>query len=350
MIHLYVGLNSFIALITRNKKLISVLFFILFIFATLRYDFGNDFNSYLNWFNYIKETNKNPFGSQVLFTLLNKISPNFTFLLVITSGFYLLAVYKLIKNYVSDEFCGVSFFIFLINPYLFFMNLSAIRQSIAIAIFIYATEFSKKNKLVPYIILVFIATLFHKSAIILFPFYFFANERKVKRWQIIGLVVITLFFLLIPQKLNELIEVFLNYFNDSTYNSYYSSAVGNSLRATILSSIYFIYLLLNIEKLNGNALLYSKLYLIALIFAILSYNFSMATRLQMFFDIFSVVSIPSIIESNVKYSKNSADKIINTYIFPTLIFLIYILRYYSFFTNDLWEKFASYQTILGVNK
>ena len=38
-------------------------------------------------------------------------------------------------------------------------------------------------------------------------------------------------------------------------------------------------------------------------------------------------------------------KIINLYIFPSALLVIYIARYYSFFTNPMWSSFATYHTI-----
>lgn len=349
MVHLFLAFNSFLGLLNKNKRLLSILFFALFVFSAIRYDYGNDYASYLRWFNYIKSTGSNPFGEQILYTFLNKISPSFNFLLTIVSGFYLYTVYRLIKNNVSDNYIGVSFLIFLINPYLFLMNLSAIRQSIAIALFIIAVYFSKKRKIIPYIVLILLATLFHKSAIILLPFYFWANGKKVKKWHIIAILAVIVFLFFTPDKFNDLITYFLEFFDDKTYNHYFSEGTGNSIRSTVLTAVYLIYLLLNIFKLDGKALVYTKLYVIALIFAVLAYKLSMLTRLQMYFDIFSVVSLPGIIEWNIKNNQKQISVLFNVYIFPLLILLIYILRYYSFFTNELWQSFATYQTILGAH-
>lgn len=347
MVHLVLAISAFLVLLIRNKKVLSFSFVILFVFAALRYDFGNDYDAYLAQFGYIKSGQYNSFDEEILFAWLNKISPSFSFLIVLTSAVFLYAVYVLIKNNVSLEYIGIAFLVFVINPYIFLMNLSAIRQSIAMAIFIFAVHFSKKKKIIPYIILIIIASLFHKSAIVLLPLYFVANEKKVKLWQIVAIVSVVLVLLLSPESLNQVITNFLEFFQDNNYNYYFSNDMQNSLRATLLSSVYLIYVLINIRKLDGGTLLYSKLYLIATIFAVLAYNISMATRLQMYFDVFSVVSLPGIIEYNYKNNKDFVSNLINVYVFPALILVIYILRYYSFFITPLWEDFRNYQTIFG---
>lgn len=353
MVHLILGLNALLALIGKNKKRLIIPFAGLFVFAALRYDFGNDYSSYLRWFNYIKSTGHSPFKTQILFTYLNEISPSFLFMIAFTSAVFLVSVYFLIRNNVSDEFVGISFLIFVINPYLFLMNLSSIRQSIATSLFILSIYFAKNKKLILYVILICCAALFHKSAIVLLPVFLIANEKPVKNWHIVAVVCVILFLLFSPSKVNELTSMFLEYFNDKTYTAYINGSnwETNSLRATLLSSLYLVYIFINIKKLRGSTLLYSKLYSIAIIFAIMAYRIPMATRFQMYFDLFSLVALPGIIETNLKNEKSDRISIlINVYAFPLLLLVIYILRYYSFFVNPLWEKFTEYKTIFGAFK
>ena len=119
----------------------------------------------------------------------------------------------------------------------------------------------------------------------------------------------------------------------------------NSLRATVLTGVYFVYVAINLVHLKGYKLLCGKLYLIGLLFGMLAFYFSMITRLQMYFDIFSVVAIPAIMEHYIRNASGKWRKLINLYLFPGLIFAIYLARYYTFFTNPMWESFNTYHTI-----
>lgn len=56
-----------------------------------------------------------------------------------------------------------------------FNSLNFIRQQLAILIFLFAIEFIQKKKLVPYLLIVVVAALFHNSILIMLPIYFFAN-------------------------------------------------------------------------------------------------------------------------------------------------------------------------------
>ena len=346
MVHITLIFSTMLSFLKENtKKILLLPFAVLFIFAALRYDYGNDYMSYANIFKNLTRYDYNLLIGEELFVLLNKISPSYQVMLIVVSLFFLFMVYKLISENVNIEYFGIAFLIFVINPYLFLVNLSAVRQSIAIALFIIAIEFAYKRKIIPYIIFIAIATLFHNSAIVLLPIYFIANGKELKKWQIITVVGIFIFILLTPDVLFGFIEEVLSFLDNANYNYYFDNGTENSLRATFLSALYGVYVLMNINRLSGKKLMFAKLYLLSIAFAVLAIRLSMLTRIQMYFDIFSVVAIPAIIEENYKNNDNYESRIINIYGFPLLLLAIYLLRYYSFFTNDLWESFVTYKTI-----
>lgn len=348
MVHVTLLLSTMIASIKKNRRLWLVIAFgILIVFAVLRYNFGNDYTSYYR--SYIKtKAGSILFANEPMFLVLVKICPSFYVFIAVTSVFTILPIYFLIKNYVVDSYRWIALFIYCGNPYLFLMSLSAIRQMLALTFFIVAIHFSKNHKIIPYLIFIFLATTCHISAIILVPFYFIANDRKVNKIQVITVVSILLILLLEENIFDRVLQYGLNFFDNLNYNAYVLQE-GNSLRAVLLSAVWFVYLVVNINKLRGSTLMFTKLSLVGYIFAILAYYSGMFGRLKMYFEIFSIISIPMIMYQN-KISfrgKNKALHIINKYALPMLIFVIYILRYYSFFTNPLWKPFWEYHTILS---
>ena len=344
---LHLTLASTIAIAKVRKK--AEMFFglsmlILFVFAAIRYDFGNDYMSYSKAYNRI-QNGADVFENEALYTLLNKILPDFKILVAITSAITIFPVYKMAKSWVPEQYLWLSVFVYVVNPYIFLMSLSAIRQSLATSFFIWALYFSHKRKLLPYIALVLIASSFHISAIILLPIYLIANERKVNRLQILLIIIVISALLLSNELFDNLISRAMEIFKNEQYDSYIND-LSNSVRATVLTSLYLVYVLININKLEGPQLMCAKLYSIGLICGILAFNIAMMTRIQMYFDVFSVVAIPSIICVNYQNKKvNTLPKVLNIYVMPIVLVIIYFLRYYSFFTNDLWEKFFEYQTI-----
>lgn len=349
MVHITLLLSTIIASLKKNKKILLVFSFgILLAFAILRYDFGNDYMHYFRQFIAIRSGGTTAM-KEPLFQLIVRICPNYYSFITITSVFAIVSVYYLIKHFVDKRYWGLSVLIYCLNPYLFLMSLSTIRQTLALSFFIIAIYFSLKHKLIPYLIFVALAAMCHITAIVLIPFYIIANDKKISRAQIVTFIVCLLVITFSANLFDNLLQFGLDLFDNSNYE-YYTTLGSNTIRATLLSAIYLIYIAINIPRLSGTTLAFSKLAIIGYMFSILSFRISMIGRLQMYFDMFSIISIPMIMHQNnasLNY-KNRIFDAVNKYAFPMLIFTIYILRYYSFFTNPLWESFREYHTILSI--
>lgn len=63
----------------------------------------------------------------------------------------------------------------------YYCTMNFIRQSIAGIIALFALEFLKKKKFLPYLMIILVASTFHKSALILIPF-FFINLIPLNKW------------------------------------------------------------------------------------------------------------------------------------------------------------------------
>lgn len=354
MVHVVLVITFFLAVLGRKRKIfLKVAFVNLFIFAALRYDFGSDYLSYYEKYSLITEYGQNPFSTEILYTMLNYIMPNFYILIVVTSAVWVITLYWFInKNIlnITPKYVWISVGILLINPYIFLIELSSIRQCMALCLFIIAVEFACEKKLIWYLVFVFSATLFHLSAIVLLPLYWYINEQKITKKIVFPSLVVIVFLILNENVLKDIIYMVLELFDSPNYYYYFSQGSGNSLRATLLSSITLVYICINLPKMKGKGMIYSKLWLLGMICNVLAYRISMLTRVEMYFSVFSIVAFPMIILENRRYNfrKNQAMKFVNIYVFPTLIAVIYMFRYYSFFINPLWESFKDYKTIFSL--
>lgn len=338
----------------KNGELL-LSFAVLFLFAALRYEYGNDYESYRRIFINAKD-GINSEAIEPLYYELNKIFPSFQLLIAMLSLLYLFAVYKLITKYVDKKYIGLSVLITVINPYLFLMSLSAIRQAFVVALFILSLVIIQEKttkKLLKFIVFLCVTVLscfIHSTAILLLPFYFvYYCKHNIKRDYLV-FVTTPIILLLFPEILSWLINavlqlLFKNSLSYWNYLTYLESNDTNSLRALLLFLIFYIYVLLNLKKLDEKIYPIAKLYLCGLEFAILAYRYSMFGRFQMYFDIFSVVTIPAIIKANLQARLSPVKKVLYVYIFPCAIFMVYLLRYYSFFTTELYSSFFEYRTV-----
>lgn len=323
--------------INRYVPLYILTFITLFLVLVFRYDYGNDYSSYYSIYENIKIGAYSDVES--LYYLFNLYSPSFHVLVALFSFLYILVFYFFIKKNLTVEQYWFACLIWLINPYLFLVHLSTFRQTIAICLFIVAVYFMIKRSFIKYLIIIIIAMNFHMSAVILIPLYFFVNMNKVTFKQKITLCILLMLCLMTP-----LIDIILSYFLQFfhvNYRYYYEQARGNSIRATILSSFYFFLILINLHKLEGKHLIFGKLSLVATIISLLAYKVSMLTRIGMYFDVFLILTIPMIFS----VIKNRSYKLI----LFLIMLLIYILRYYSFFTGDIFgDHYQGYNVIFGL--
>ena len=354
MVHLLLLFPIFTVLFApKNKKLfVRLAFFELFLFAALRYQLGNDYTSYYRHYLTIQRGG-NPFRMEALFTALCRIMPSYYWLVAFTSLIYISALYYLVNRNIDKKYIWSSFALLLLNPYIFLMDLSAMRQCLAISIFIIAVDFACDRKLIPYMALIITAAAIHTSAILLIPIYWYLNIKKFNKTAVI-LVVCLLAVMLINENLfNNTIGWVLRLLEGRTswsYSDYLEKGDQNTLRAMLLSSISLIYILLNLPHIQGKAFVFAKLWLLAVALNMLGYRLSMLTRIEMYFNVFSIVAFPLIWHQarNRKFFKSSLMNTTNRILLPGLMIVVLMLRYYSFFTNPLWEPFREYHTVLSV--
>lgn len=355
MVHVSLALAVLFAILgCKNKYIQRTAYWILFVFAALRFMYGNDYYNYYRWFKHIHAGGESSFKTEILYNFLNRCLPSFPVLVALSSAFLIIVVFLLISKNLPTNYAWMGICIFVINPYLFLMNLSALRQSIATCFFIIAVVLACKKKYVWYCILVVVATLFHKSAILLLPLCIIINDKPVKSWICWAILGGTLLLLVASNLLLNMVVWVAERFGDKNYIYMAEQDMQNSVRATLLTSVYFIYVLFNLPKLKGKTLIFAKIYLLSPLLGVLAREISMLTRLQMYFDIFAVVALPGIFRTiqargPVKVNRRNALitmwDCINKYLLPLLIVVIYLLRYYSFFTNEMWESFFTYHTI-----
>lgn len=91
-----------------------------------------------------------------------------------------------------------------------FYSITGHRQTIATAGAFWAYEYLKKRKLLPFLIIILLSSLIHKSCLIFFPFYFLANFINPRVAMVIGLSV-TPFFVAVKDQLALILAIVAGY-------------------------------------------------------------------------------------------------------------------------------------------
>lgn len=135
--------------------------------------------------------------------LLRKINPHPQFIIIVSAILITMADIRFIKKYAYN---------FVFSLYLYFLfsftgNINGIRQILAASILTFAFPLAVRKKYLRYILVVLLASTFHKSALIVIPLLFIFSG---KRWNL-GLIcfeIFCLFSMFFSGPLNMLVNLF----------------------------------------------------------------------------------------------------------------------------------------------
>ena len=152
------------------------------------------------------ENSRQP-GWLLLEFICRSISSNFVFFKLIIAGFCNWAVFRFIKKHSSFPFIAVLFYglVFALH-----LNFNALRQFIAVGFFLIGYDFLIERKWLKYYFFVFLAYMFHSSALIciFFPLLFPLKLNKI-RVVLLSIVFLIGSFILLSLDMTKLIGTFL---------------------------------------------------------------------------------------------------------------------------------------------
>lgn len=350
-----------ISAIPRNKFKynLEAAWLLIFAFLAIRYDFGNDYMSYFDSFSWgvsfddelgvYRESRDLEFGWQLLCKLLHPIG-FFAFVALLTA-FECYVFYMFTKKYVAERYYWLAIFIFIFNPSIMLIGSSAMRQMLAIAIFVNSIKYIEQRRLLPYVISIFIASQFHTSASILYPLYLvaFYNGRSIT--VNIMIVVVYILLLLSTEYMKEIIDHVATIAGEEEAVDYYlenaifqkdGSGLGNLLKILTIS-----YMALTLHTRNRNILTPFMLLIAGSFVHPFSSIIPMIGRFGYYFGACSMACYPSLLKDDIVHgTEGLSAKRITSSIVLLMVIVVTIFEYISFFANPIWiEKFSSYHTI-----
>ena len=192
-----------------SPALLGVTFVAFVAFSSLRaVSVGNDTIEYHRVFEAIKASNslqeafavsRFEYGYAILNYLVSRITQNFNVLLLLISVFVYGSAVLFIKRYAASYSLAL---LFAFGMSVFYDLMLAVRQGIAVAIFLLAVPALMERKLVRYVLLVVLASQFHVSVLLLLVVYLIPYMRLSTfgdwfKWgALIGIVMFSLSWLL----------------------------------------------------------------------------------------------------------------------------------------------------------
>ena len=114
---------------------------------------------------------------------LKTITPEFILLQIVLSIIINCSFFYAIKR--ETRYVFVALFLYFIHTY-FYLNFEALRESLAICVFIlFGLPYIRKKQWIQYVVSVIVAYLFHDSAMILMLLPFLYNKKMNSKWVLI---------------------------------------------------------------------------------------------------------------------------------------------------------------------
>tara|TARA_R100001369_G_scaffold69766_2_gene97397 strand:+ start:3287 stop:4396 length:1110 start_codon:yes stop_codon:yes gene_type:complete len=336
----------------RNYKghilFIFLAFLVLVIVSGLRYNVGADYPGYSYLYKeqpYYDDAigMEIEYGFIFIVDTLNNIGLEVWAFFTLTAFITYFFLFYSFKNYKSQLYLGV--FLFITYGFYFF-SFNGVRQALAMSALAVAVAFIQERKLVPFVGIILIGGLMHKSLFLFLPLYFVLEKIRLSKYIWYGAFILSLGLHFLPMASILNISSIFSVMADSQidYSNFLEDTnsdlnVTGSLTLGYLARVGVGFIVLvyyeKLTKLNPNYLPYFTLSLIG----IFMYN-SFSTihfigRVNNYFLLFHVFTLAFIID----YLLRSKQKLIAN----AIICFFLVLFFYNIYNND--NGSAPYQFI-----
>ena len=323
--------------------------------AIIHYDYGNDYMSYYSvyWeisnFDSISQVLNMEVYREPGWSVLNYIFRyfgGFFGLVAVISLFEGIVYYKAIKRYSPKNLWVLGVFLYLIRTSFYLLNFSMLRQGLAIAVFLALWPWIEKKKWIPCLIIMYLTSTIHSSALILLPFCFW-GYLPVKNSRVIAFPLIALLIVL-SFSTSLLISVSEAVLETSDSFQQYTVTYGKGSAGVQFGIGALIYLIPTIvtwfylgygAKTEENKRM-ASLSLVGTLITPFNSVLPMVGRLGFYFSAYSIVVLP-LAYMSIK-NKGLRMTLLSLYC------LIVAYDYYVFFTSDVFgEHYKTFHTIFS---
>lgn len=218
-----------------NNVVMLLVFILLFAVSALRVAVGNDYWPYR--VNFLLIADDRTVSSEIGFNLIVKFMqwvfgldnyiPIFALFSLITVWFMVKALYD------SSEWMWLSIFMLMANGF-YFSSFTSVRYYMALAVALFALKYVYKGEGLKFLFTIFLAAVFfHKSVLLVLPFYWF-SRLKFKKWHLIPMGGLCAAFVIFRDFFRKLVFMFYPYYEQSYLDDYKISYVNIAKAAAVL--------------------------------------------------------------------------------------------------------------------
>lgn len=365
--NVYIPLAIFLALFcffmrqseAQAKRAFMWSFFVAFIFAAIRYQFGPDYDSYWNIYDNIHGTDVSTYTStgasaEKWFLYYLSIFPSYTAFIVVNTLLWFLANYIFLSKYAKGSDSWIIILYFFFNITYFRLSMVAMRSAMSAFIFIFALLIflsGKKYSRLLFIALIIFAGQFHTSCLALAPLVFLTSKTKsffFSPWLIViaALIALSAFALghnVVVDALGNFVvdnvDAMSRYAEEEGYEFGNVSGTLNSL-IFMVANITIIYYLSVAGKKETDSV-YVYIYKIAIIAGVVQLVFGQGMIQERFFMFFNPCYIVALIRTKYK-----SPQLFNMIIF-VLIAASSLYFMHAKMSHNYSRSFLIYHTIFS---
>ncbi len=316
----------------NNKRYSIIIGFSIVVISSLRhYTVGTDTSAYISYFNWILKTPISEFiywindpGFFFIMKLLSYISSDSRILLIFVAILFGWSTTRFIYRYSS--FPEISFLMLLSLNFVSF-SMTGLRQTLAISILLFSYDYLINRKYFKVALIIILASFFHQTAFIFLLALGVFFIRKILVQKIftylfaISIIYLAYFFR------NSIINYFIT--GDFIIESGYVVGQEGSGILTMLifiTILFFSFMHFNLWKKNKQIIFLNYFLILSIIFQMFVPLVSEFFRVSMYFNIFSILLVPAII-NNIPYDSGR----MGVYFIISLLFLVV---YFGFTVDD----------------
>lgn len=312
----------------RNRLLLFFFFAFLTFLVMFRHEsVGNDTRNYIYYFSNFSEMNLTEIGMNSVefgYSYFNKIVSLFSkepqFFLSISAIVVTIMIYPTYKRLCVDSSLTIVLFCLLST---FVMMFSGIRQMIAIGIGFIAYEFTRRKKIVLFLLAVLVALSFHTSAFMLAFMYPLYYAKVTKKW-LIAVVPILSAILLFNNHIFAFLTLIIEQY--TRFEGKISSTGAYSMLFLLIIFTLFAFIVPDESKMDKETIGLRNFLLLSLVIQMFAPLHNLAMRMNYYYIIFIPLLLPKIIE--YKRGKWKQVAVVGRYIMVIFFFVYFFINAY----------------------
>lgn len=187
---------------------------------------------------------------EIGYSFLNYIVPNFKILIFVQTLVLVTAYLFVCEKYVQPRYLWLFVILFFLSGEKTVYFLTAMRNTIAVAILLFSLPLIKERKILHFSGMVVLASLFHTSALFFMPLaYIVGRNTKMKKWELMAWVGVLVFLLVVPVSvLVDQVAVLIVGNDFEKYATYLKTAHENGFMAKTASVFFSSIILYDITR------------------------------------------------------------------------------------------------------